>query len=257
MTESAADPGTAAPTANGEAPPAPSLALAEGPPPETLVGPSPPPTAIFAGEAPATPVSRNKTTQLAPADREALPPPTEPVAPVISPEGHHLTLEERVRRLEDAMAQLQDVRGIETRVAERVAVRLTRTTPTAGGGDAGGGVAGAGGEPVPIPGGVPSAAGQHRRWLFRETLAEGRAIVRMFLDPRYRLSWFTRILALALAAAILTSGFWVPLTSVPIFGTLFDKVIDLVLAFVLFKVLGHEARRYRATSPDLPPALRL
>jgi hypothetical protein len=30
-----------------------------------------------------------------------------------------------------------------------------------------------------------------------------------------------------------------------------------VLAFVLFKVLGQEARRYRETSPDLPPNLRL
>ena len=35
------------------------------------------------------------------------------------------------------------------------------------------------------------------------------------------------------------------------------KVLQLVIAFVLFKVLAHEARRYRETSPDLPPSLRL
>ena len=36
-----------------------------------------------------------------------------------------------------------------------------------------------------------------------------------------------------------------------------DKLIDVPLAFLLFKVLSHEARRYRQTSPDLPPPSRL
>jgi hypothetical protein len=44
---------------------------------------------------------------------------------------------------------------------------------------------------------------------------------------------------------------------IPVVGGLLNKVIDLVLAFLLFKVLGHEARRYRETAPDLPPTLRL
>ena len=36
-----------------------------------------------------------------------------------------------------------------------------------------------------------------------------------------------------------------------------NKLIDLLLGFLLFKVLGYEARRYRLTAPDLPPTLRL
>jgi hypothetical protein len=88
-------------------------------------------------------------------------------------------------------------------------------------------------------------------------MAEGRAIVRMYVDPRYRLSWSGRFVPLILAVAFLTSCWWVPLASIPIFGTVIDKIIDLALGFVLFKVLSHEARRYRQTSPDLPPTLRL
>jgi hypothetical protein len=110
-------------------------------------------------------------------------------------------------------------------------------------------------EPTPSAAGTRSREG--RRWLLWETIAEARAIVRMFVDPRYRLSWFGRVVPLVLVAAIATSWFWVPGTSIPLFGTLLDKAVDLVLAFVLFKVLGHEARRYRETSPDLPPTLRL
>jgi hypothetical protein len=33
--------------------------------------------------------------------------------------------------------------------------------------------------------------------------------------------------------------------------------VDLLLLYSMFKILGHEARRYRETAPDLPPSLRL
>jgi hypothetical protein len=97
-------------------------------------------------------------------------------------------------------------------------------------------------------------------WLLFETVAEARAIFRMFVDPRYRLSWTGRLLPVALVVLFATSGWWAGcLTSINIFyiGAVLNKVLDLALGFVLFKVLGHEARRYRQTSPDLPPSLRL
>jgi hypothetical protein len=90
----------------------------------------------------------------------------------------------------------------------------------------------------------------------RDALAEARAIYRMFVDPRYRLSLAGRLVPLGLVLAIVTSYIWVPGTSIPFLGRLLDKVVDLVLAYVLFKFLGHEARRYRETAPDLPPSLR-
>lgn len=80
----------------------------------------------------------------------------------------------------------------------------------------------------------------------------------MFVDPRYQLPWTARVLPLVMLAAILTSKYWIPGSSIPILGDwLLVKLINLLLAFVLFKWLGHEARRYRRTSPDLPPSLRL
>ena len=33
--------------------------------------------------------------------------------------------------------------------------------------------------------------------------------------------------------------------------------VDLLTLYGLFKILSHEARRYRETAPDLPPSLRL
>jgi len=98
-----------------------------------------------------------------------------------------------------------------------------------------------------------------RPWLIFDAYAEARAMVRMYVDPRYRLTWTTRVVPAVLLALILTSWIWVPLTSIlPGFlSTLLVKTVDLVLAFFAYKILSREARRYRETSPDLPPALRL
>ena len=85
-----------------------------------------------------------------------------------------------------------------------------------------------------------------------------RAMYCMYFDPRYRLSLVGRLAPLVIAALIVTSGLWMPGTGLPWpLGMIIDKVADLVLAYFLFKMLSHEARRYRETAPDLPPSLRL
>jgi hypothetical protein len=189
------------------------------------------------------------------------------VAPLAlpGPEAAPSPLEERVRRLEDELAQLRNGKGLEVRVAvpfehpPPVAVPVARPAATSTAGmllDAGKRLLGAAATAVKkAPAEVKRAA------LFWEAVAEARAILRMYLDPRYRLSWLGRLVPPVLVLLIVTSGWWVPGSSVPVFGTFFhpllDKGIDLLLAFVLFKVLGHEARRYRETAPDLPPSLRL
>src|ERR1700731_584760 len=48
--------------------------------------------------------------------------PQEPMSPADNP-----LLEQRVRRLEDSVAQLQDLRQLEDRVTERLALRLAPT----------------------------------------------------------------------------------------------------------------------------------
>ena len=178
-------------------------------------------------------------------------------------------LEQRVHRLEDAVAHLQDTRSLEERVIERVTERLQRQKPTAPRAVAGM-VIDATRNLLPsviasnsshhADSGGPSAgraASPRRPWLLFDMVADARAIFRMFVDPRYHLSWRGRLLPLVLTAVILTSSYWIPGTGLAIVGPLFDKSLNLVLAFVLYKILAYEARRYRETAPDLPPSLRL
>ena len=190
------------------------------------------------------------------------------------PEGV-ASLEQRVRRLEDAVATMQDTRQLEERVVER----LSRSAP----------IAAAVAPPPPNSAGMlidvgrrmlPAAvdviqneaatADAHARhgarttrppWLFVEMYAEARAMLHMYTDPRYRMTWAARLIPLVLLAAILTSWLWVPFISLldkvldPL-AVIIIKVIDLVLAYFLYKILTREAARYRATAPDLPPHLR-
>jgi hypothetical protein len=95
-------------------------------------------------------------------------------------------------------------------------------------------------------------------WALFDAFSEALAILRMFVDPHYRMSWSARLIPLVLLAAILTSWVWLPgtafLHSIPgiaVFATIYDKVVDLILAFFLYKILSREARRYRDVFPHL------
>ncbi len=113
--------------------------------------------------------------------------------------------------------------------------------------------------PPPKPDALASMVppGVRRSWFFFDALTEVRSMYWMYFDPRYRLSWFGRLGPLVIVALIVTSYFWMPGTSLPFLGLILDKAADLILAYVLFKLLSHEARRYRETAPDLPRSLRL
>jgi hypothetical protein len=172
-----------------------------------------------------------------------------------------LSLEQRVQHLEEVVRWLQDRRPSQPRPAPSpialtpppTAVQLdVNKRPQAPAAPVATAV------PVSMPGIVHSVTRGSVMWLLWDTWAEARAIVRMFVDPRYPLPWSARALPLVLLAAILTSRYWVPFASIPFLGDwLLVKLVDLLLAFLLFKWLGHEARRYRQTSPDLPANLRL
>jgi hypothetical protein len=206
---------------------------------------------------------------------------SEPPAPPAPAADSHSQLEDRIRRLEVALAQLNALKERQAAnaaapVSLPVAAPVATVVPplaapftTAPNEPATPFLFNVGkhlwskapAAPVapPTPPGRESAFSAGLRWssFFFDAYAELRAILRMFVDPRYQMSWTSRLVPLALALLLLTSGYWAPGTSIPGIGTLIDKLIDVPLAFLLFKVLSHEARRYRQTSPDLPPALRL
>jgi hypothetical protein len=208
-------------------------------------------------------------------DLAMAPPVAQPVLLAVpSAEPVLSTLVERIEKLEVALAEVQNLQGIEQRVAERVATQLQRERPApAESGspvlakaatllDAGKNLIPSLARPDAPPGPAPVSPPQphaqsSRMWLVREAITEARAIVRMYVDPRWSLSWMGRTGPPVLLVAFVFAYYWVPFTSFYVVGAIIEKVVQLVLAFVLFKVLGHEARRYRQTAPDLPPSLRL
>jgi hypothetical protein len=161
-----------------------------------------------------------------------------------------LTLEDRVRRLEDiiAAAHLGPPTSAKPRAATAPLASPITATPAA---------APAKKDTPAPPSPVPSRFSFRpaQSWLLVEIYAELRAIFRMYFDPRYRMTWFTRLMSFLIIGSILLSRFFV--SAIPLVGGILDMVLYPVLLYVLFKVLSREATRYRMTSPDLPAGLRL
>jgi hypothetical protein len=170
-------------------------------------------------------------------------------------------LEQRVHRLEDAVAAFQDTRQLEERLVERVADRMARNPPLVR--ENPNLIIEARSQAFPAlgwvrtstegpPQAIPMAAGSREQsWFFWDVFSEARAIARMFFDPRFRMTRWVRLLSIGLLVVIFTSWIWLPGTALlPSFvSAVLVKAVDLVLAFFLYKILGREARRYRALFP--------
>jgi len=181
------------------------------------------------------------------------------------------TLEQRVRRLEDVVATIQDTKQMEERVAERVADKVTRLGPSLPREspsrllDAGRRLLPAARElllPAPPPAsgtdGTNTATMPDVRptWLLLEFWNELRLFLRMILDPRYRLTWIARVALLGFIPFILISFWLVPGSSIPVVGSLVDKVVDLLVAFLVYKIFVREANFYRRAVHGLPVRYR-
>jgi hypothetical protein len=157
-------------------------------------------------------------------------------------------LEKRVEHLEVAG---QDTSGLEARIASRVADRMSTApaTPTA---PEGSGLLEAGRRLMPAAlGGRRKATSPRQGWLIPELYAEVRAIFWMFLDTRYRLGWTCRLIPPILVSALFIS--WVLLDGrLFYFGTIIDRIIEIALVVIAYKILSREARRYRDTVGDFP-----
>jgi hypothetical protein len=158
-----------------------------------------------------------------------------------TPGPEEIGLERRVRRLEEEMDALKDTRALEERVALRVTERLqkvadsgqfTATSPPAAT------------MSFPVERAALAARDRHG-WLLFDMIADARLILRMLLDKRYAQAWTTHLVVWLFVPAILTSRWWFPLSYVPFFGSFFDKALDLLMAFCVYKALSREARHYR------------
>jgi hypothetical protein len=97
---------------------------------------------------------------------------------------------------------------------------------------------------------VVAGAGEGGVWARMPILAELRLMVRMYFDPRYRLSRVAQfgvpvVLGLMLLSYVFFNHmFGVPF--VPIVSLILERLALIVLAVALYKVLAREAARYAA-----------
>jgi hypothetical protein len=163
------------------------------------------------------------------------------------------------------MAQMQDTHQLEARVAAKVTGQITQELAPVAGASPSDGLLEIGKRLLaraapPPPPFSPRPAGTRRGWLLWELWAEARIIPRMYTDPRYRMSWVARIVPVVMLLVFIWPT--VGLSLIPLLGPLLaqvpfvDKFVQLLAAFVMFKILGHEVRRYREVSPDLPRSLK-
>ena len=160
-------------------------------------------------------------------------------------------LEQRVRRLEDAVAALQDTQLMEDRVAERIVQRLEHAPRPALDArdlilDAPRMLLPKTVEPLPEEESTATgvAAAVRSSWLVMDVVREFRAMFRMLTDYRYRMTWAGRlVLLVAVGVAVLS---WLVLSG-NFFGvgTVVDRVILVVAAVVAYKVLSRETQRYQ------------
>jgi hypothetical protein len=168
-------------------------------------------------------------------------------------------LEQRVQRLEQAVAAMSDTHLMEDRVVERVARRIE---PHQNGGLLSGAArlfkGGArkaepeGADPAPeIAASAPAAPPPLREappsrpgWLVLEFIHEVRAAARMFADYRYRMSWTGRLVPIICIIVAVMSFFVFRI--VPIVGTAMDYLVDIVLVVIVYKALSREVQRYQS-----------
>lgn len=109
--------------------------------------------------------------------------------------------------------------------------------------------------PIPaslVPGGettVKAVNALRRPWLVLDVLREFGAILRMYMDPRYRVRRATQLVVpLLLGLLVLTYFFFnVLVVQIPVLSPIVERLIEILLAVLLYKVLVREVARYRQT----------
>ncbi|VTS01529.1 hypothetical protein [Tuwongella immobilis] len=187
--------------------------------------------------------------------------PTASQGPNGTPTNSTEQLEQRIRRLEDALASLQDTTHLEDRVVDRIIhtiesqpVRVSPNTgviiqdpPALGPGR------GRDSEPPTItvdprqllpysPQLAQAAAAvnvaSRASWLILDLVRDFTAIVKMYFDSRYRVTHTTQFSAMLLVAVLILSSLFTPFEIV-------DKVFSILISMVLFRILYRESLRYR------------
>lgn len=154
--------------------------------------------------------------------------------------------EDRIRRLEEAVAALQETELVEERVAERVVGRLRKSPPPelselAGREPRAVSEPPANGSATASP--ESAATPEKSGWLFLDLWTELRTMARMIADHRFKLSVTARLGPIGVLVGYIFA--WLLIGSIPFVGWALERVIDVALIVILYVILGREARRYR------------
>lgn len=182
-------------------------------------------------------------------------------------------IEERVRKLEASVQELQHTRVTEEAVTDRVILRLRamadepRPLPAGDGVllDAAGPVAPPAALALPAPPAdvapavtVPPPSGAvlsppetpdpaRRRWLLTQLWDELRLIVRMYFDSRYRVSRTAQFALPAILVLFALNYFLFSMTlSIPVVSPVLERVLCVLLGVLFYRILTREITRYRA-----------
>jgi hypothetical protein len=181
-------------------------------------------------------------------------------APVVRPETVHTmtapsqgdsrdangeSLEQRVCRLEEAVAAIQDTQIMEDRVVERVVHRVEHFGPPSGPGIF------AGAARMLLPRTTESAENGTANGVARNGRPTGaagifldlRSILRMLGDYRYRMSWTGRIVLVSAIVICILS--WLLLAGLPLVGGIVDRIVLILAAVITFKAMEREVGFYQ------------
>lgn len=140
---------------------------------------------------------------------------------------------DRVHKLEGEVAELRETiaRFAELMIGEVKGLRNSQAeTPAI---------------PPGIAGDLPAGPAVRRPWLLMELLADLSTTVRMYLDPRYRVLRATQILVPLLILLFAFNCLFFNLYRIEIISPALEKLVDVVLAILLYKVISRELARYR------------
>ncbi len=183
-----------------------------------------------------------------------------------SPADRGESTDERLRRLEAALAAMQDTNVMEQRLLERVSERLNSSAaPPANDSSA---IVEAG--KVILPGMIravgsqlnaatsPSAAPgssvfSARTWILTDIIQEVRTFFVMYFDYRYQVSLVARIVPLAALAIFILGWVLKSFMADNFFGAALQHFTNLVLVVIVYRTMQREAARYRAHFAYLPP----
>ena len=101
-----------------------------------------------------------------------------------------------------------------------------------------------------VPGGqstLTAMKAMRKPWLLFELLSDCGATARMYMDPRYRVRRSTQLMVPAILGVLLANYFVFNLLflHVPVLTEVVERLVDIVLAILLYKVVIREVGRYR------------